>query len=342
MRPTVFIHTNDKQMLGAKVAAYSLKKASRNPQAFDVRIIRLEEQPALYGRHGQAYTRKGERLVWDNDDLQSFTPTRFLAPQLTGFQGRAVVIDPDVFAVHGDVGELLARDMHGKAIVCRKIHPKDGRPSYYASSVMLLDCAKLKHWRWEEQIDAMFRGKLDYFQWMNLYVEPEETIGDLEEEWNHFDTLNDETQLIHNTGRLTQPWKTGLAIDFTILNKAVPPGMTKVAKPKTAFKDPRSRLHPRRIAGAVLRRLRGYLASRIAPPIVATAKPAPKSTDGRTYQPHPDPRQEAYFFQLVAECLDAGEVTEEFVREETRRKHVRPDALELAAKHRQTPLRKAS
>lgn len=342
MRPTVFIHTNDKQLLGAKVSAYSLRKASRNPQAFDVRYIRLEEQPALYGRHGQSYMRKGERLVWDNDDLQSFTPTRFLAPQLMGFTGRAVVIDPDVFAVHGDVCDLLNRDMHDKAIVCRKIHPQDGRPAYYASSVMLLDCAKLKHWRWEEQIDAMFRGELDYFQWMNLYVEPEETIGALEEEWNHFDTLNDETQLIHNTGRLTQPWKTGLAIDFTILNKAVPPGMTKVAKPKAAVKDRRSRLHPRRIAGAVLRRLRSYLANRTAPPVVGTATPAAPAKNGQTYQRHPDPRQEAYFFQLVAEGLAAGEFTAEFVREEIRRKHVRPDALDMAARHRPTSLRKAS
>jgi len=31
---------------------------------------------------------------WFNDDLQSFTPTRFMPPELMAYQGRAVVIDP--------------------------------------------------------------------------------------------------------------------------------------------------------------------------------------------------------------------------------------------------------
>ena len=53
------------------------------------------------------------KRIWRNDDLQSFTPLRFLPPQLMGYQGRAVVIDPDIFAT-GDIWELLSRDMAGK------------------------------------------------------------------------------------------------------------------------------------------------------------------------------------------------------------------------------------
>ncbi len=55
------------------------------------------------------YLRDGGKREWVRDDLQSFTPTRFLPPQLMGYQGRAVVIDPDVFA-RGDIWELLSRD----------------------------------------------------------------------------------------------------------------------------------------------------------------------------------------------------------------------------------------
>ena len=40
--------------------------------------------------------RDGVLRQWHMEDLQSFTPTRFMPPQLTGYQGRAVVIDPDV------------------------------------------------------------------------------------------------------------------------------------------------------------------------------------------------------------------------------------------------------
>ena len=45
--------------------------------------------------------------------------------------------------------------------------------------------------------------------------------------------------------------------------------------------------------------------------------------------PHPDPRQERLFFSLLAECLTSGEITQEFLRDEIGRGHVRPDALDL-------------
>ena len=45
MKNTVFIHTNAKQMVGAIASAYSLKRNSRNPEAFDVRITSREDFP---------------------------------------------------------------------------------------------------------------------------------------------------------------------------------------------------------------------------------------------------------------------------------------------------------
>src|SRR3546814_16815851 len=75
---------------------------------------------------------------------------------------------------------------------------------------MLLDCAKLTHWRWDEEIDKMFAGELDYGPWIGLLNEKHETIGDLDETWNSFDKLTLETRLPHQTERRTQPWKTGI------------------------------------------------------------------------------------------------------------------------------------
>ena len=77
---------------------------------------------------------------WLNEDLQSFTPLRFAPPQLMNYQGRAVVMDPDIFAI-GDIWELLNRDMEGAAIMCRPKSGRKGRKGAFASSVMLLDCA---------------------------------------------------------------------------------------------------------------------------------------------------------------------------------------------------------
>lgn len=214
MKNTVFIHTNGKQLAGAIVSAHSLKRNSASPDAFEVKIIRQEDFDFFRQFEGRKFKRAGGWRTWKNDDLQSFTPTRFMPPELMGYRGRAVVIDPDVFAV-GDVNELLTRDMGGKAVMARRRPGHNGREDYIASSVMLLDCAKLTHWNVRRQFEDLFAGRLDYDDWIVLANEQRESIGFLEDEWNDFDRLTAKTKLIHNTKRRTQPWKTGLPIDFT-------------------------------------------------------------------------------------------------------------------------------
>ena len=194
--------------------------------------------------------------------------------------------DPDVFAV-GDVAELFGRDLEGRAIWCTP------RPGYtkitdpLATSVMLLDNAKLKHWRFEDDVKALWDHKIDYLDWINLRLEKLETIGLLEPEWNDFDRLTLATKLLHNTKRRTQPWKTGLPIDFT-------------------FKE------------------RGLL--NFALPIVRKLAP--------NYTRHPDQRQEAYFYGLLAEALDIGAVSREQVEKEVRFGYVRPDFEALIEHYR--------
>ena len=213
MKPTVFIQANERQQLGAKISAHSYRRSASDPGGFDVRILHTRDFPRLADA-GQTYLRAGEVTRWDPNDLQSFTPLRFYPPQAMGFEGVAVVTDPDVFAV-GDIGELFGRDRQGKAIwaVARPGHNK--RPGYIATSVMLLDCAKLAHWRFDDYLDGLFGHRFDYFDWMHLSREDPGTIGRLEPEWNDFDRLTEGTRLLHTTKRRTQPWKTGLPIDYT-------------------------------------------------------------------------------------------------------------------------------
>ena len=170
MKPCVFIHTNHKQYLGALVSMHSMRRNSRHADEFDVKLIEYETYQDFFAKYeGRTYSRDGDSRVWDKEDLQSFTPLRFMPPELMGYEGRAVVVDPDVFAVQ-DVWELLSRDMQGKAIMCRQ----RGTPPHYASSVMLLDCAKLKHWHLAKDFDALFTGQREYKKWMNLgYEAPE-------------------------------------------------------------------------------------------------------------------------------------------------------------------------
>ena len=287
MKPCVFIQTNHRQMIGALVSEYSLRRNSAHNDKFDIRIMHHKDHPFFQAKEGEVYLRDGLKRRWRNDDLQSFTPLRFLPPELMGYSGRAVVIDPDVFAV-GDIYDLLVRDMEGKAVVCRSRGGSKG----LASSVMLLDCAKLTHWRCEEQFNEMFAFKRDYMDWICLKLEPGEAIGLFENRWNDFDTLTADTKLLHNTKRWTQPWKTGLPVDFVPAEKT-------------------QRFQPLGWARRVRRKLFG-----------------PYALLGR-YRRHRDPNQERFFFGLLRECLEQGVVTEGLLREEMERNHLRHDALQV-------------
>jgi hypothetical protein len=291
----VFIQTNDKQIIGALVAEYALRRNSRHNDAFDVHIIHTRDHPFLAAREGQLYLRDGVKRPWLNDDLQSFTPTRFMPPGLMGYKGRALVIDPDIFAI-ADVWELLSRDMEGKAILCRRHDGTKGLVDRcLASSAMVLDCARLTHWKVEESFNEMFEFKRDYQSWMCLRLEARDSIGFFEPEWNDFDRLTPGTRMLHVTRRLTQPWKTGLPIDW---------------RPGERF-----RLFPP--LGWLMRARRklfgefGLLGN---------------------YREHPDRNQTHLFFGLLKECLEQGIVTEAMLREQMQLNHVRHDAFEVLAR----------
>ena len=283
-RPHIFIQTNNKQSIGAIVSAYSMKR-SPHADKFDVTIMNKDNYPWFAKRHGQTYKRHGVDRVWLENDLQSFTLTRFLPPQLMGYQGRALVVDPDVFAVQ-DVWELLTRDMQGKAIMCRGSKFKNGA---FASSVMLLDCAKLKHWDVEKSFNELFEGKRDYHQWISLLMEDPNTIGVFENEWNDFDKLTPNTKMIHNTRRRTQPWKTGLKVDYT----------------PTEFVP---------VIGWIMRMRRQMFGEH--------------AFLGR-YAKHPDPKQEQLFYGLLKGAYEAGMVSDAQIKEAMEKDYIRHDSVEV-------------
>ena len=164
-----------------------------------------------------------------------------------------------------------------------------------ATSVMLMECAKLRHWDAEAEFEALFRREQDYKEWMVLAHESPENIGFLEDYWNDFDHLDANTRLLHNTKRKTQPWKTGLPVDYT---------------PADKFKDKPVLASANRLRARVFGEY-GLL--------------------GR-YKQHPDRQQESFFFGLLKECLEVGHVTEALVRDEIDRNHVRHDAFEVLAR----------
>jgi hypothetical protein len=282
VKPAVFIQANDRQLLGAKISAHSYKKASARPDSFDVKIMRVQDFPRLM-QPGQSILRAGHVRDWDPDDLQSFTPLRFAPPSLMNYEGRALVTDPDCFGV-GDVADLLERDMDGKAIMAVARPGHNQQADYVATSVMLLDTAKLTHWQFDRDLDDLFNGRFDYVHWIELKREDRSTISLLEPRWNDFDRLTDETGILHTTKRRTQPWKTGLPVDYTLRERG-----------PFDFLRRWSRRH---------------------------------------YEAHPDPRQEAFVYSLLADLVDSGEVSRDELKSEMAANHVRHDSLQLVDRYR--------
>jgi hypothetical protein len=180
--------------------------------------------------------------------------------------------------------------MSGCAILCRAKTGSKGKRGAFASSVMLLDCARLTHWNVAQNFAEMFTFERDYMDWVSLKLEDRGTIGTLEPCWNDFDHLDGKTRLLHNTKRKTQPWKTGLPVDYR------PADTFQLFPPRHWLRRARRALFgDYRFAG--------------------------------TYKAHPDPAQEAFFFGLLKECLDKGLVSEAQLKEEMAQNHVRHDAL---------------
>lgn len=206
MKKGFFIQSNKKQILGAYLAKYAFEKLYKGNDKIETTIMLVEDIPDFQNFANKSYKRGNREIIYDPNDLQSFTLTRFLPPELMEYSGRAVVIDPDIFAI-SDVSYLFDLNLGTNSIAaCRK---KDA----WDSSVMVLDCEKLKHWKVSDWLKKLQSGEMDYERIMML--KDENNIMALPRKWNSLDYADLDTKFLHTTNRLTQPWRTGLPIDFT-------------------------------------------------------------------------------------------------------------------------------
>jgi lipopolysaccharide biosynthesis glycosyltransferase len=189
----VFIGFDSREAECSDVLAYSLRAHSSIP--LDVRDLDLR------------------RLDFDRprDPLQSteFTYTRFLVPHLCGYRGKAVFMDCDMLCL-GDIKELDDLDMSGLALrVVKHDHQPtaatkmDGKaqtvyPRKNWSSLMLMNCAKLKLWT-KETVETQSGAYLHRFQGI-----PDEEIGEIPNTWNALDWMDENTKLVHYTSG--GPW----------------------------------------------------------------------------------------------------------------------------------------
>lgn len=203
----IFICTNDNQHIAAKVSKYSILKRSSYRDE-DIQILLESEYPQIDFFHSKPHLRKGSIINPNKNDMQSFTLLRFSVPELMGYTGQALVLDPDIFLVQNGLEDL--ESYNSFAIFARKNLKKNS----WGSSVLLLSCNKLKHWSLDFLIDSLHQGKMDYDDLINLRLE--RSVAPLDTKWNEFDEIRENTILLHTTERLTQPWRAGLHLNSSI------------------------------------------------------------------------------------------------------------------------------
>jgi len=202
----IFIQTNNSQLIAAKVAKFAAEtRGCARAHGIPVALMNVDEMPQFLAFAGARF-RNGAKLDRYNPGyVQSFTLSRFMPPELMGFSGRALVIDPDVLLL-GDVIDLFSIELAGNSIAaCR-------RPFGWESSVMLLDCAKLGHWKIDDILAELRDLSADYVDLILLRDEP--SVLELPSSWNSHDTIGAGTRALHMTRLETQPWRTGLLLDY--------------------------------------------------------------------------------------------------------------------------------
>ncbi len=284
----VFICTNSWARLSALVSRYSILRNSKKQGKFEIEILNEEDSELLKKFDKSQILWGGKLKTWHYRSALSWAFLRLLPPRIMNYQGRAIVLDPDTLVL-GEIYELLTRDMGSfRGLTCPP-ETVDPTKTSQQASVMLIDCKKVK-WDLNTLLEGLVRREYDYLDLMRLKLE--NNFGSFEQEWNHFDTLNDKTKLLHYTNTLTRPWLTG-----------VPRG----TRYRRVF-----RLRPIRRVTKLLRlpdKLRGL--------------------ETMYYEENPYPQQRDLWFRYLKECLDRGVITEDFLRKEMQERRLRKDVFEI-------------
>lgn len=188
----IFIGWDSRFPEPAQVLAHSIRQNASIP--VEISYLNYAEIADEYGFHREP----------DPKASTEFTYTRFLVPYLCRYEGLALFLDNDMLCL-ADVAELAETPMDGLALRCvqHDYQPPEGIKMYGAvqqpyprklwSSLMLMDCSKLRCWT-KEVVETASGARLHRFQDI-----PDEQLGSLDPAWNEVYELTPETKLFHWT-----------------------------------------------------------------------------------------------------------------------------------------------
>lgn len=180
----IFIGTEEMQWLAAEVLKFSILRRTKA----EVEFHELKDMNT--GLQLKTYT--------------GFSFNRWFIPETCHFEGKAIYLDADI-VVLDDIEKFYNLPMNGNAVLCR---PQPQHKSYF-TSVMLLDCSKLKHWDVHEWVVLINTGFLDYNHIMFMVDDtpPYVDFTPMPDAWNHLDKFDENTKILHYTSVPHQPWK---------------------------------------------------------------------------------------------------------------------------------------
>lgn len=180
----VFIGTEAAQWLPTEVLKHSILRRTQSPVEFaELKNIPLKLKIKMY---------------------TGFSFYRFSIPEACHFEGRAIYLDADI-VVLTDIKDLNEMDMKDKGVLARPAPKVNG----YFTSVMLMDCSRLKHWKIHDWVTLVNSGIASYPATMEgrsgglSYKD----MGPFATNWNDLDFWSENTKILHFTHVPTQPWK---------------------------------------------------------------------------------------------------------------------------------------
>ena len=194
MTLTVYIGTEDDQLIPQKVLEYSIHKNAKTP--VKIRAVKQEM----------------ERVGGTN-----FGFVRFLIPKLNNYQGKAIYLDADqlVFTDINELGSVLDSE-HSIGLVNQPqgTFGKKIVGQHNQTSVMILDCEKLKSWNPDTMFEQVVPNRTElqsnqihYRDFMMLSWFDQTQIQPLDPVWNHFNIVEPDSKLTHFSHVRSQPWK---------------------------------------------------------------------------------------------------------------------------------------
>lgn len=194
----VFVGADEPHLLATRVLDHSIRKHCSKPVVLTPLYNLSHPMP------------RDER----NRPRTPFSFYRFMIPQLRGYRGKALYLDPHML-VFGDIAELWEYPFDAHAVLCtRQAECEEWtRPDWHSRTrnggVLLLDCSRLD-WEIGDIVRRMDEGTLDYAGLMSaLAITPSEAVADkLPAEWNSVERFEGgRTKAVNFNVAAAKPWR---------------------------------------------------------------------------------------------------------------------------------------